>query len=158
VQPTRPSLLVTFAVIAAAGGYLLASLSYGTLPAVPRTWVVTIVVLAALQWALARSVRARLAGRPRTTPISPLVVARCAALARAGSAAAALLGGVYLGFGLVTLGSLEKSAYSRDAVTCLVGLLAAALMLAAALYLERVCRVPRPPKRPPEEPPIGSST
>ena len=153
MQPTRPSQLAALTVLAAVAAYLLARLRYGSLPALPRSWVLTVLVLAALCAALARSVRARLDGRPRTQPIALLVVARCAALARAGSAAAALLGGGYVGFGLFTLGSLEKSAYGRDALTCLLGLVAALALLAAALWLERSCRVPGPP---PGDPELGS--
>jgi Protein of unknown function (DUF3180) len=148
MQPTRPSLLAALVAAAGVAAYLLARLGYGHLPPLPRSWVLTTAVLAALCAALARSVRARLDGRPRTQPIALLVVARCAALARAGSAAAALLGGGYIGFGLFTVGSLEKPAYARDALTCLLGLLAAVALLAAALWLERSCRVRRPPAPP----------
>jgi hypothetical protein len=135
--------------------FLLARFGYGSLPPLPRSWVITIAVLAVLCAALARSVRARLDGKPRTQPIALLAVARAAALARAGSAAAALLGGGYVGFGLYTTGGLEKPAYARDALTCLLGLAAALALAAAALWLERSCRVPGPPV-PPPDPELGS--
>lgn len=156
MQPTRPRQLAALAAGAAVVAYLLARLAYGDLPALPRSWAFTILVLAALCAGLARSVRARLDGRPRTQPIALLAVARAAALARAGSAAAALLGGGYLGFGLFTLGSLEKPAYARDAFTCLLGLAAALALLAAALWLERCCRVPGPPGPAGRDPELGS--
>lgn len=152
MRPTRASNLAALAGLAGVAAYLLGRFGYGNLPALPRSWVVTIVVLAALCAGLARSVRARLDGRPRTQPIALLAVARAAALARAGSAAAALLGGGYVGFGLYTVGALEKPAYARDALTCLFGGVAAAALLGAALWLERCCRVPGPPKGPPAPP------
>lgn len=145
MRPTRPTLLVALAAAAAVAAYLLVRLAYAALPALPRSWPVTLAALAVIEIAVARNVRARLAGRPRTTPIEPLVVARCAALARASSAAGALLAGGYVGAGAVLLRSLEKSAYARDARTCLLGLLAAVALVAAALWLERACRVRRPP-------------
>lgn len=150
MQPTRPSLLAALAAVAGLAAYLLARLGYGSLPPLPRSWAVTIVVLAAVCAGLARSVRARLDGRPRTQPIALLAVARAGALARAGSAAGALLGGGYAGFGLFTLGGLEKPAYARDGLTCAFGLAAALALLAAALWLERSCRVPGPPAGDPE--------
>lgn len=159
MRPTRPAPLAAMAALAGLAGYLLARWGYGNLPALPRSWVVTAAVLAAVCAGLARSVRARLDGRPRTQPIALLAVARCAALARAGSAAAALLGGGYVGFGLVTVGELEKPAYARDARTCVLGVLASLALLGSALWLERSCRVPGPPKGPPAptgDPELGS--
>ncbi len=152
MRPTRASHLAGLAAVAGVAAYVLARSAYGRLLALPRSWVVTIVVLAALCAGLARSVRARLDGRPRTQPIALLAVARAAALARAGSAAAALLGGGYVGFGLYTVGDLEKPAYARDALTCLLGVMASVALLGAALWLERSCRVPGPPKGPPAPP------
>lgn len=157
MQPTRPSLLAALAAVAGVAAYLLARLAYGDLPALPRSWVFTVLVLAALCAGLARSVRARLDGRPPTQPIALLAVARAAALAKAGSAAAALLGGGYAGFGLYTVGSLDKSAYARDGLTCLLGLLASVALLVCALWLERSCRVPGPPGGPGPLTPPGDS-
>lgn len=157
MSPTRPGWLAALAAAAAIAAYVLVRAAYAALPPLPRSWPITLAVLAVVEAAVARSVRGRLDGRPGTTPISPLVVARCAALARASSTAAALLAGGYVGFGAVLIGSLGKPAYSRDAFTCLLGLLGSAVLLAAALWLERACRVRRPPKRGSREGPTDPS-
>ncbi len=153
MKPTRPSVLLALVVVGALVAWLVVRATYADLPAIPRIGPATLLVLALIEAATARAVRDRLAGRPRTVPISPLTVARCAALARASSAAGALFTGGYVGLGIFTLGGLDKPAYAHDGVTSLLGIAASLLLVAAALWLERVCRV----RRPPDEPRIGSA-
>ena len=85
--------------------------------------------------------RARLRGGGGTK-IAPIAVARMAALAKATSLAAAILGGLAAGFLVYVLGSLDKPAFRTDAVTAGVTLVSAMALIAAALYLEQGCRVP----------------
>ena len=74
--------------------------------------------------------------------MDPIVAARSAALAMAASRTGAIVAGFYAG---VTVGLLPgwSVAYVRDrVVVSAVTVLTASLVVAAALWLERVCRVP----------------
>ena len=72
-------------------------------------------------------------------------MARLAALAKASSTAAAVIGGLAAGFAIYVTGLLDKSIPRADAYAAWATVAAAAALLAAALYLERCCRAPRPP-------------
>jgi hypothetical protein len=74
-----------------------------------------------------------------------------AALAKASSLAAALIGGLAVGFLVYVLGSLDKPSFRTDAVTASVTLGSAMALMAAALYLEQGCRVPTRPDDDDEE-------
>lgn len=80
-----------------------------------------------------------------TNPLSPLVAARTALLALASSRAGSLLAGFYLG--LAAAGALHLTAESgRNAVGLeLLTALFAVILVALALWLERLCRLPKPP-------------
>ena len=149
MTPTRPPVLVVIAIVAGLVAYLLVAVTYDDLPALPRAAPVTIAALGLIEVVVGRSVRARLAGRAGPRSLTPLGIARLAALARASSAGGAVVLGGYAGAGVYMLRGLEKSAYVRDAVTSLLGVVAALLLVVAALYLERSCRVPTPPEQPP---------
>jgi hypothetical protein len=105
---------------------------------------VSTVVAGIFEGALSLSVRARLAGRPRTKPILPLTVARLAALARASSLVGALALGVWAGVLATTLpkGS-DPPVAGADSITAGLGLAAALVLVVGALLLERACRIRR---------------
>jgi hypothetical protein len=95
----------------------------------------------------AMAFRARLDGRPGTKPIMPIIVARYAALAKASSLAAVIAGGIWTGlfaFAIVNRGIFKYAA--RDAWVSGAGVVASLLLAAAALFLERTCRVRHPPE------------
>jgi hypothetical protein len=141
VKPTRGRTLVLTAVVCAVGMWLLLRQVYTSLPLLPWSGVPALGLLALAEAVCGRSVRARLRGRG--TPIPPIAVARLAVLAKATSLAAAFIGGLAGGFLIYVLGSLDKSpAFRSDAYTSGATLGAAALLVAAALYLEYGCRVP----------------
>lgn len=145
MTPTRLPALAGLFVLAAGASWLLAHLAYGSLPPLPRYGVVTLLLLAIAIAFTAASVRARLQGRPRTRPILPIAVARHAALAKAGSSAGGIFAGLWAGWLVFTGQRLEERAAATDALTSLLGLVAAVALTISALWLERVCRVPRPP-------------
>ncbi len=148
MSPTRPRVLL-LAALAALAVALLASWAAGrdALLELPAPAAVVVGVVALLELPLAASVRARLAGRPRTRPILPLTVARVAALAQASSRTGALAAGVWLALLLDRLSRLGGAdAVRRDAVVAGVGLGTALLLVAAGLRLEGVCRVQDPPR------------
>jgi hypothetical protein len=145
MTPTRPRVLLAVAAVSAAVGWGVARLvdAYAnrTLP-VPWTAALVMVVLAFALLLWARSTRARLQRRDGTTPLDPLVAARTAALAMAGSRTGALVAGFYLGVAVSLAGSWGI-AYVRDqVVAALVTVLCSVAVVAVALWLERICRVP----------------
>jgi hypothetical protein len=115
--------------------------SDGSLP-VPWTAPVVMAVLAVALALWTRGTRARLAGRPGTTPMEPIVAARSAALAMAASRTGAIVAGFYSGVALALLPSWEVAYVRERVVIALLTVLGAGLVIAAALWLEHVCRVP----------------
>jgi hypothetical protein len=142
VTPTRTRTLVLAFLICAAGSWLLLRLVYTVLPPLPWTGVPALALLAIAEAVSGRNVRARLRGGGGTR-IPPIAVARMAALAKASSLAAALIAGLAAGFLGYVLGSLDKPAYRTDAFASGVTLISAMTLVAAALYLENGCRVPK---------------
>src|SRR5215471_15561980 len=140
MKPTKVRTLALAALISAVLAWLLLRLVYVSLPPLPWTGVPALLLLAIAEAVSGRNVRARLRGGG--TRIPPIAVARMAALAKATSLAAAILGGLAAGFLVYVLGSLDKPAFRTDAVTAGVTLASALILVAAALYLEQGCRVP----------------
>jgi len=145
VTPTRPRLLVALVVISAAVGWGVSRLvdAYAD-RSLPVPWTAALVMgLLALALALwARGTRARLTGQPGTKPMDPIVAARSAALGMAASRTGAIVAGFYVGVS-IELAPGWGVAYVRERViVSLVTVLLAGLVVAAALWLERVCRVP----------------
>jgi Protein of unknown function (DUF3180) len=141
MKPTRLTTLALAALICAVLAWLLLRLVYTSLPPLPWTGVPALLLLAIAEAVSGRNVRARLRGSGGTR-IPPIAVARMAALAKASSLAAALIGGLAAGFLVYVLGSLDKPAFRTDAVTAAVTLGSAMALAAGALYLEHGCRVP----------------
>lgn len=145
MKPTRPGVLVVLAVLVAAVTWLLLGLVYRRLPPLPWTSVPTLLILAIAEAYCGLSLRARLSGRTAAKPIEPIGVARMAALAKASSYAAGLIAGIAGGFSLYVLGSLDKAVPRQDALSAVGTLAAAVVFAAAALYLERCCRIRKDP-------------
>jgi len=132
---------------------------FGTIPAVPISAPITLTVLAVAVLAVALGLRARFAanrearlrlatGKPadgpirRVKPIDPLQAARALVLAKASGLVGAVFGGIYGGYGLFLLGRLDVDIYRTRAVTCGFALIAGVALILAALFLERVLRIP----------------
>jgi hypothetical protein len=163
LRPTEPATLVVAGLATAGVGWLLISNLYQDLP--PMIWppVVVIAGIAVLEAVVARNLWPRIhrrgdrAGSPAAgsgrgpagtgEPVDPLSVVRFAVLAKASSLAGAIFTGWYAGL-LPWLGF--ESGRLPDAVDDLPptvgGLLASVGLIAAALWLERACRVPEPPE------------
>jgi DMSO reductase anchor subunit len=152
MTPTRVWTLVIIAAVCAIISWLLLRQVYSVLPALPWTGVPALLLLAVAEAWSGRSLRARLRGRGR--PVPPIAVARMAALAKATSLAAALVGGLAAGFLLYVASSLDKAAYRADAYASAGTLVASVVLVMAALYLENGCRVPTM-KDEPGPPPDG---
>jgi uncharacterized protein DUF3180 len=157
MQPTKPWSLVVVAVCCAVLAWLAATIGFANFPPLPWTAVPALLLLAFGEVLFARNLRARLRGdseirpasrpasRPGLKPVDPIAVPRVVALAKSSSIAAAAFGGLAAGFGIYTLASLDKPVPRHDALVSAVTAVAAIALVAAALYLERVCRSPDPP-------------
>ncbi len=145
MKPTRWPILVLVAVVAGGAGYLIDRSFYDGSPELVAPYTpVTLLLLAIAEAFLARSTRARLAGRPRTRPIHPITVARTAALAKASSPVGALAVGWYGALLAYVASRLDAPRPAHDARVAVAGIVTGALLVAAALVLERVCRIPKP--------------
>ena len=143
MKPTRVSVLIAVALIAGVAGYLLTTAYYSDVPSLPLYGPIFLLVLAAAEAYTASTTAARLAGRPGTKPIHPITVARIAALAKATSPIGALAAGAYAGF-LGHVAGIDSPQATRDVRTAAVGAAAGLLLVVAALFMERVCRVKTP--------------
>lgn len=147
MQPTSVRFLLVVATVGAAVGYVGASFwdaVTGAPPGVPWTAPALLFVLAVGFAAAAHSLRPRLERKAGHPPLDPFKAARTAVLALAGSRAGAAMVGVYLGYAGFLVVDLANPFRRRTLLVTLLAALAAAAMTAAALWLERVCRV-KPP-------------
>ena len=160
MKPVSRRDLVVLAVGLAVAAWLLVRAWYGDLPTLDWWLPAPLAVLAVAEALGARTLRARLAAlrsaraaasRPGPTPaptgpvrpVEPMLVARLAVLAQASAYVGAVFAGVWAGVLLhvgPAVGRLQAAA--GDTVTALIGLVSAAALVAAALWLESTCRVP----------------
>jgi hypothetical protein len=140
--PTRISTLVVAALAAAAVAWLLiSSFYYDVAPRLPWLPVVTLAALAVLEAYAAVNTRGRIERRPGREPVNPLLVARFVVLAKASALAGAIFAGFYAGL-TAWLFVERTNAAAGDRPAAGAGLLASLALVAAALWLERACRVP----------------
>ncbi len=147
IGPTRGRDLVLLVGLATLIGYVLVRTYYGDVPALPWTPSAAVAGLAVFEGGAARGTRQRIARRPGTRPVEPLMVARLVALAKASAVVGAVLAGFWAGaFGYTFLARDRLAAAGRDAVVSGIGCLTALLLVGAALWLEQACRAPEPPE------------
>ncbi|MFF0275999.1 MULTISPECIES: DUF3180 domain-containing protein [unclassified Streptomyces] len=120
--------------------------SVGTLPSVPIAAPIVLAVIAVVLTATALSIRARLKAqrerRPGAKGVEPLMAARAVVFGQASALVAALVAGMYGGTGVFLLGSLDVPARRDQALYAALSVAAGIAVIAAALFLERVCRLP----------------
>ncbi|MEU3454128.1 DUF3180 domain-containing protein [Micromonospora sp. NPDC006766] len=140
--PTRISTLFVAALAAAAVAWLLIStFYYEVAPSLPWLPVVTLAGLAVLEGYAAVNTRGKIEGRPGREPLNPLLVARFVVLAKASALAGAIFAGFYAGLtGWLFIEHTNAAIGDRPAG--LSGTVASLVLVAAALWLERACRVP----------------
>jgi predicted secreted protein len=164
VKPTRPLALATaFLVVGALsyGGVQLWA-HYGTPPGVPASAPLTPAILAVIILATALAFRSRLnaqreavqrvldgeptppilPGQRPAKPVDPLQAARAVMFAKASSMVGAIVSGVYFGYGVFLLQKLDIDVYRTRAIVCGITVLCGLGLVAAALFLEYVLRVP----------------
>jgi len=148
LERTRLSFLVSLGIFSAAFGWSLARLwphwFLVQLP-VPTINAVTMWLLATtlLIWTLLA--RKRLQSEKRENRMHPLVAARTAALAMAGSRVGALVFGFYLGLLAVNLQLVRTPDVSQRLFTISLVAIAALILTATAVWLERLCQIKQPP-------------
>lgn len=152
MKPTKLSSLVAIATVAGAlgwGGASLIDSAGDTLPRVPVSAPLGLVLFAAIVLALALTTRSRLRAarerRPGAIGVEPLTVARYVVLAKASGLTGAGASGLYGGFALfLAAGADENVRESRLVLAaCTAG--AALGLVVAALVLEHVCKLPIDP-------------
>lgn len=135
---------VVAGVLAWSGARLWTSL--GTLPSVPLAAPVVLALIAAVLLATALSLRSRLKAQRERQPgakgVDPLLAARAVVFGQASALVAALVAGMYGGTGIVLLDSLEIPARRDQAIYAGAAVVASFAVIAAALFLQHVCRLP----------------
>lgn len=140
---TRARDLVIAGVVVAVLVNLLAVSSYESLPPLPRLAGATLLVLAVVELVFALSLRARFAGKSGTRPVPALLAVRALAVAKASSLFGAIMVGGWLGLlAYVLPRRTQLITAAGDTTTSVIGLVSAAALVAAALWLESCCRAP----------------
>lgn len=153
---TRVRDLAGLVAVAALVSWLVVRQLYGELPLFPVFVPVSLAVLAAVEAVFGFQLRARIARRPGTEPVQPLVAARAVALAKASSLVGAVALGAWAGLLAYTVPNLDfLAAASSDTRTGVVGVACSAALVGAALWLEHCCRTPRGPED--DDPPAARS-
>ncbi|QGZ49607.1 DUF3180 family protein [Streptomyces sp. QHH-9511] len=118
----------------------------GTLPSVPLAAPIVLAAIAVVLTATALSLRSRLKAqrerRPGAKGVEPLMAARAVVFGQASALVAAMVAGMYGGVGVFLLGSLDVPSRRDQAIYAGFSVLAGIGVIAAALFLERVCKLP----------------
>ncbi|MFB7504257.1 DUF3180 domain-containing protein [Streptomyces broussonetiae] len=120
--------------------------SVGTLPSVPLAAPIVLALIAVVLVSTALSLRARLKAqrerRPGAKGVDPLMAARAVVFGQASALVAALVAGMYGGTGVFLLELLDIPARRDQAVYAGFSVVAGIAVIVAALFLERVCKLP----------------
>lgn len=143
MKPTRPWTLLVAGLVCAAICWAVLTAAYSSLPPLSWTGVPALLIAAGVEGWAGRDLKARITGHEGYKPAQPLFVARVVALAKASSLAAAVIAGISLGFIVYLSGMLQAATPRTDMITAGVAFASSLVLLAAALYLENSCRVPK---------------
>lgn len=121
--------------------------SVGTLPSVPVAAPVVLGLIAAVLAATALGIRSRLRAqrerRPGAKGVDPLLAARAVVFGQASALVAALVAGMYGGTGLfLVIQELDNPPRRDQAIYAGAAVLAGIAVVVAAIFLERVCKLP----------------
>jgi hypothetical protein len=119
----------------------------GTLPAVPVAAPVVLAIIATVLLATALSLRSRLKAQREREPgakgVDPMMAARAVLFGHASALVASLVSGIYGGVGVFLLmDSSEAPARQDQAIYAGLSVVAGFAVVAAAVFLERICRLP----------------
>lgn len=144
----RLRLLLVIVVVSTALAWAAAKLwnSLDSLPGVPAAAPVVLAVVAVVLLATAVSLRGRLKAVRDRVPgakgVDPLGAARAVVLAQASALVSAVVTGVYAGLGIFLATLPDFSAHQGSTITAGLAVLAGAGVIAAALWLQHVCKLP----------------
>ena len=118
----------------------------GPLPSVPLAAPIVLALIAVVLLATALSLRARFKAqrerRPEAKGVDPLMAARAGVFGQASALVAALVAGMYGGTGVFLLELLDIPARRDQAIYAGFSVVAGIAVIVAAIFLERVCRLP----------------
>lgn len=141
---TLVGLFAVAGVLSWAGARLWDSL--GTLPKVPLAAPIVLAMIAVVLLATALSIRSWLRAqrerRPEAKGVDPMMAARALVFGQASALVAALVAGMYGGTGVFLLESLDVPARRDQAIYAGLSVLAGIGVVAAAMFLERICKLP----------------
>jgi hypothetical protein len=125
--------------------------SLGTLPSVPLAAPIVLALIAVVLTATALSLRNRLRAQRDRVPgakgVDPLLAARAVVFGQASALVAALVAGMYGGVAVFLLLYQWDVPPRRDqGVYAALAVLAGLAVVAAAIFLERVCKLPEDPE------------
>ncbi len=144
VRPTSIRMLLLVGGVFLLAGWQVGSWidGSGRLPVVPwlAVLIIWVVVVFVLVWTLVA--RRRLRPEPGKPRMAPLVAARTAALALAGSRTGMVVLGLYGGLALRLLQELGAAAARERALASALASLGGLLLAGVSLWLERICRLP----------------
>ena len=159
MSPVRRRDLAVLTAGLSVAAWLLVRTWYQQLPPLDWWLPVPLAVLAVAEALGARTLRSRLAeirearaaavradSPPQTKlvrPVEPMLVARLAVLAQASAYVGAVFAGIWIGVLLHVGPAVHRlQTAGPDTVTACIGIVSSAGLVAAALWLESVCRVP----------------
>ena len=120
--------------------------SIGTLPSVPLAAPIVLALIAVVLLATALSLRGRFKAqrerRPEAKGVDPLMAARAVVFGQPSALVAALVAGMYGGTGVFLLELLDIPARRDQAIYAGFSVVAGIAVIVAAIFLERVCRLP----------------
>jgi uncharacterized membrane protein YfcA len=143
---TLTGLFAAAAALAWAAAGLWDSLG-NTLPAVPLLAPVILALIAVVLLSMALSLRSRLRAQrerqPDAKPVDRLMAARAVVFGQASALVSSVVCGLYGGFGVfLAMNRLDVPNRRDQAIYAGLAVLAGICVVAAALFLERVCRLP----------------
>lgn len=119
----------------------------GSLPSVPVAAPIVLAAIGAVLLATALSLRSRLKAQRERAPgakgVDPMMAARAVVFAQASALVAALVSGMYGGTGVFLLiNEIDLPARGDQALYAGLSVAAGIAVMAAAVFLERVCKLP----------------
>jgi divalent metal cation (Fe/Co/Zn/Cd) transporter len=121
--------------------------TFGTLPRVPVAAPIVLALIAVALFATALSLRARLKAQRERHPgakgVDPLAAARAVVFGQASALVAAIVSGLYGGACVfLIMYELDNDPRRQQAIYAGLAVLAGIAVVAAAIFLERVCKLP----------------
>lgn len=157
MEPTKPRQLFAVALVCAALSWLIVALTFTRLAPLPWTLIPALALCALAEVITGRNLRARIRGLPGTKRLQPMIVPRFVALAKASSLAGAVFAGLAAGAAIYASGSVGKPVPRHDVITAGTTMVTSVLLVMAAIYLERSCRAPKPPRDDDQRPSNGQA-